>query len=203
MAKATLSRWEAGASFPRIPEMEKALNALHVTPAHRARSLNLFHAPRAIHAERSANLNGSAPVHLSLGDALFGLRQRAGKTQAEVARSVGVSRGLYSHWENDDAQPDTAQLHAVGFALGANDAEIVALAGRALFHTPLEKSRDALLYQVQITMMWDDGMTEGTYRLFTLSVLANMGYLVRKNQAHAGDVALVVSAFGDGADYWG
>ena len=203
VAKATLSRWEAGATFPRIPEMERTLDALHASPAHRARSLTLFHVPRTIHAERRANPNAFAPVHLSLGDALFGLRQRVGKTQADIARHVGVSRGMYSHWENDDAQPDTPQLHALGFALGANEAEIVALAGRALFHTPIQKSRDALLYQVQITMAWDDGMSEGLYRLLMLSALANMGYLVRKNQAHVGDVALVVSAVGSGADYWG
>lgn len=197
LGKATLSRWEAGAAFPRIPELTRALDALDATPTHRARSLHLLDAPRAILAQRD-----DARSPLSLGDLLYGLRQRSGKTQADVARATGVSRSLYGQWENDAVQPDTNQIHALGFALGATGEETVALSSRALSQKPAEKSRDALMRLYLENLMWHDGVTEASYTLHLLFLLANFGRLVKQNKADVGDIALVINKYGDCMESW-
>lgn len=102
--KATLSRWESGTYQPRIPELLLVLDALKATPTMRTQCLQLLEVPRAIIAERGkGNTQGS--TRLSLGDFLYGLRQRSGKPQEEAARAVGVSRSLYGQWESDTSRP--------------------------------------------------------------------------------------------------
>jgi len=197
--KATLSRWEAGTYLPRIPELNRVLDALDAPTSARAQSLRLLDTPRAIHAERQ---NASALIRVSMGDALFGLRQRAGKTQAETARASGVSRSLYSQWENDAGQPDASQLHTVGFALGASADEISMLSSATLAQTPLEQNRDALLRRYMEVLDWHEGVTEASHQLHLWTLLANLGRLVKADKAHVGDIALIVSQFGDSAETW-
>ncbi len=100
--KSTLSRWEAGTHTPRITELKRVLDALGASVAEQVVALRLIDAPRAVVAVRSQD---AAAMPLSLGDLLYGLRQRTGKSQADVARAVGVSRPLYSHWEADTHAP--------------------------------------------------------------------------------------------------
>ena len=198
--RATLSRWESGAYFPRIPELLQVLDALQASPAARTRGLSLLDAPRAIHTQRN---DGAAPtLRASLGDLLYSLRQRAGRTQSEVARAVGVSRSLVSQWENDMNRPAASQLHAVGYALGASADEIAVLSTRSFARAPLEKTREALLERYKNTMYWDAGMTETSYKLHLLTLLGGFGRLRRAGKAHAGDLALIVSNFGDCALVW-
>ncbi len=201
--KGTLSRWENGTYYPRIPELLCVLSALDVSSSAQVSSLRLLEAPRAIHAERSnAGIGTGALTRLSLGDLLFGLRQRAGKTQAEAARATGISRSLYSQWENDVNQPTTSLLHTVGYALGASVQEVVALSSCTLSHAPIEKSREALLQQYIETIEWGDGVTQESHTLHLLSLLANFGNLWKAGKADPGDIALIINDFGDGAEMW-
>ncbi len=198
--KATLSRWEAGTHTPRVPELVRVLDALRASPAERARGLNLLDTPRTVVALRHEA--DAATLRVSLGDLLYGLRLRAARTRADVARAAGVSRSLVSQWENNAALPTTAQLHAVAFALGASAEEVGALSTRTFAPTPLGNSRDALLDRFQHTMLWDPGMTRAMYTLHLLSLLAGFGRLLREGRADIGDLALIVSGFGNSALAW-
>jgi transcriptional regulator with XRE-family HTH domain len=197
LGKATLSRWESGAAFPRIPELRRALDALDAAPSDRTRSLRLLDAPRAILAHRA-----DACSPLSLGDLLHGLRQRSGKTKTDIARAVGVSRTLYYQWESDAGQPSHSQLHAVCFALGASAEETAALCSGTLSDRPAQKSRDVLLHLLNDWMAWDDGVTESLYTLHLLSLLASLGRLVKQNKADPGDMALVLNKYGSCVETW-
>lgn len=198
--KATLSRWEAQTHWPRIPELLRVLDALEASPADRSQGMGLLEAPRALFALRQESDAAALPV--TLGDLLYDLRQRAGRTQSDVARAVGVSRPLVSHWENAAALPTTAQLLAAASALGASADEVGVLTSRAFAPAPLENSRDALLARFQHTMYWDSGMTKAAYRLHLLALLAGFGRLLRQGRADMGDIALVVSGFGSSAMVW-
>ena len=198
--KSTLSRWESGTSVPRVPEMMRVLDALGASTDAQAKALRLLDVPRAIVAERTANL---APMRLSLGDLLFGLRQRAGLTQAEAARGAGVTQGLYSRWEGDGAQPDAGQIHAVCFALGATGEEAVTLASRSFADAPVEQDREAILERYMDTQLWeDDTATAASCHLHSLSYLANLGRLYRAGRADIGDIALMVADFGYHVSAW-
>jgi len=198
--KATLSRWEAQTHWPRIPELRRVLDALEASPADRSQGMSLLEAPRALCALRQEADATALPV--TLGDLLYGLRRRAGRTQSDVARVAGVSRSMVAHWENAAALPTTAQLLAAASALGASAEEFGVLTSRAFAPTPLENSRDALLARFQHTMYWDPGMTKAAYRLHLLALLAGFGRLVRQGRADMGDIALVVSGFGSSAMVW-
>ena len=199
--KSTLSRWETGACAPRVPELLRALDALGASTADRSRALTLLDAPRAVLALRGDT--GQAALPVSLGTVLYSLRRRAGATQAEVARTVGVSRSLVSQWEHDDARPVAAQIHALGFALGASADEIGVLSTRAFAHMPVALNRDALLDHYADTFVGSPGATEASERLVLLALLGGFGRLVRAGQADIGDVALVVSSFAGHAESWG
>ena len=198
--KATLSRWEAGAYWPRVPELLCVLDALTVSSAERVRGLALLDAPRAIVALRHED--DPATLRVTLGDLLYSLRRRAGTTQADLARASGVSRSLVSQWENDGAQPTAAQRHAVASALGASGEEAAVLTTRAFAPSPLERSRDALLDRYQHTMYWDAGVTPASYRLHLLTLLGGFGRLLREGQADTGDLGLIISDFGTCALVW-
>ena len=144
--KATLSRWESGTYKPRLPELSLALDALKATPTERAHALELLNVPRAILAERH---DSTTTTRLSLGDFLYGLRWRVGKTQEDVARGTQVSRTLYAQWEGDLYRPSDSQLHTVAFVLGASLEELLGLTSGAFASRPVEKSlapRRSLLY---------------------------------------------------------
>ena len=197
VSKATLSRWESGTYKPRLPELSLVLDALQATPTERARALQLLDVPRAILAERH---DSSIPTRLSLGDFLYGLRQRVGKTQEETARATGVSRTLYIQWESDSCRPSDSQLHTVAFVLGVSPEELLGLTSGAFAGRPVEKSREALLRTYTETMEWD--IPQESYKLFLFSLLANISNLVRNDQADIGDMALIVAKFGNCAELW-
>ena len=195
--KATLSRWESGTHAPRIPELSRTLEALGASPSERASCLRLLEVPRAVLAERS---QPTTATRLSLGDFLFGLRQRCGKTQEEVARETGVSRSLYIQWETDASRPTGELLHRVAFALGASGEEAVSLTTTTYAKQPLERSREALFQRYTETMEWD--LSHETYKLFLFALLANVGYLVRVGTADISDLAVIVAKFGNCAELW-
>jgi transcriptional regulator with XRE-family HTH domain len=74
-------------------------------------------------------------------------RQRAGLTQAELARRVGTSQPAIARYERARAMPDLGTLHriveACGFELrlelGEPDAQRESLSRRALERTPEER----------------------------------------------------------------
>jgi transcriptional regulator with XRE-family HTH domain len=57
IAKGTLSGWEGGLHWPRLPELDAVLTALEVSPTERREALALIGAPRA---ERSLALLSAA-----------------------------------------------------------------------------------------------------------------------------------------------
>lgn len=198
--KATLSRWEAGTHLPRVPELLRVLDALGVSSADRGRALGLLDAPRAILALWEDADAAAMPV--SLGDVLYSLRRRSGKTQADVARAVGVSRSLVSQWEQGASLPTAAQTHTVGYAFGASAEEVGELSTRAFARTPLEKSREALLHRYRTGPFWEADATEASDRLYLLTLLSGFGRLLRAGKADVGDVALIVSSFAGHAETW-
>ena len=199
--KSTLSRWETGAYTPRVPELVRVLDALGSSTADRSQALTLLDTPRAVLALRGDSDQTALPV--SLGTVLYSLRRRAGATQAEVARAVDASRSLVSQWEHDDARPGAAQVHALGFALGASAAEVGVLSTRAFAQTPVALNRDVLLGHYQEAFLGFPDATEASERLILLALLSGFGRLVRLGQADIGDVALIVSSFAGHAAAWG
>lgn len=198
--KATLSRWEAGTHRPRVPELLRVLDALEASPSARSRGLGLLDAPRAVLVQRR---DADAPaLRLSVGDVLYGLRQRAGKSQAAVARAVGVSRSLVSQWENDGARPTDGQLHAAAFALGASAEEVALLSCRAFAQAPVENSREALLDRYADAPFWEPDATEASDGLFLLTLLGGFGRLLRAGRADPGDLALIVSNYAGHVEHW-
>lgn len=196
--KATLSRWEGGVYLPRLPELDRVLGALGASRADRARCLETLHAPRAVAAVRSEK---GAALHLSLGDLLYGLRTRAGKTQEATARTVGVSRTLLRQWESDDCVPGEAQLHALCFALGATADEVATLTTRRFADCTPDRSRDAILHRAAMTAYWDEYFSAPLYRLMLTSYLAFLGREARQGNADNADLALLFTKLGDSATF--
>lgn len=191
--KATVSRWESDRFAPRIPELSAVLDVLDVSATVRADALRRVNAPRAVIAARNTV---STATMLSTGDLLYGLRTRSGKTQAEAARAVGVSRSLYAQWENDSVSPSDAQRHETAFALGASAEEAIALSTYNRAIAPVENTRDAYLQAYLSLFGWEAGVTGDAYELHLLSLLAHFGRLFRAGKADASDLALIVSDFG-------
>src|SRR5262249_35701971 len=94
IGKATLSRWEAGQTLPRLAELETVLEALGVSGARRQEALLYLDAPRALH--RLREIEPDVPLS---GDLLRAMRLRRGRTQAEVAAQVGISQATLAKWE--------------------------------------------------------------------------------------------------------
>jgi transcriptional regulator with XRE-family HTH domain len=146
--KATLSRWETGASLPRLPELEAALAALDASPAQWEQALSLIHAPRAqrMRATRCAFILGTntaappVPGHL-----LRAMRQRRGLSLEEVARRLRVQASTVSRWEQSASAPTAERLQALLDLLGARPQERAALADRRLLLAPLSPSVPASL----------------------------------------------------------
>jgi|GEM_PF-1028889 len=151
VAQPTLTRWEQGRFAPRLPELDAVLTALNASPDQRRTILESLHAPRALarlagenRQEDGAGWRAAAGIRPSGGDLLRALRRRVGRTLEEVAPSVGVSAATLSRWERSETWPDAAQMHALCYALNAQEAEIVALTqGRSTLYTETAQS-DAL-----------------------------------------------------------
>lgn len=74
------------------------------------------------------------------GNRLKSLRKNLNKTQEEVAAGLGVSRGAYSHFENDRNEPDSETLSkiadyfqvSIDYLLGRTDDPTPVRAGKTL-----------------------------------------------------------------------
>jgi transcriptional regulator with XRE-family HTH domain len=122
IGKATLSRWEAGRTLPRITELERVLDALNVSTARRQEALFCLQAPRAL--ERLRQASQDVPLR---GDLLRAMRLRLRRTQVEVAAEIGVSQSTLARWEATEDWPSVERLHALCYALEAHEDELVAL----------------------------------------------------------------------------
>lgn len=123
VGKSSLSRWEAGSSFPGIPEIEAVLNAMQVSEDERKTALGQLQAPRAL--ERLQALTGDRPP-LS-GDLLKAMRLRSRLTQTEVASRLGITQGMLAKWEIGGDWPSEERIHSLCYILRAREEELIAL----------------------------------------------------------------------------
>lgn len=121
LSPSTLSRWEAGACTPRVPELEGLLNALGVDPNDVLRILVSLDAPRAARAARS--FVGEQSVAPSGGALLKVLRRKAKLSLSEVADSIGVSQSTISRWETSTNHPSPQATEALMDRLKASPEE--------------------------------------------------------------------------------
>ena len=127
--------WERGARLPRLPELAAALTALAVGPAERLRLVALVSAPRVLSRVLMAGAGeagggaGDTGLLPGGGDLLRAMRLRRGLTQADAARSAGISQGRLARWEQSEDWPTDERLHRLCLALGAAPQEVAALTG--------------------------------------------------------------------------
>ncbi|BCW96106.1 MAG: helix-turn-helix transcriptional regulator [Fimbriimonadales bacterium] len=147
VSASTLSRWESGATLPRVYELEAVLNALQAREHERACAWQLLNAPRAAPlaagaAHGGSPLEGTAPMG---GELLHALRERRGWTQERVALHLGVTVSTVSRWERSESWPSPEQLARLCEALGARPEEHQALQGGqgVLVWLPVEVSSPA------------------------------------------------------------
>ncbi|WP_309720972.1 helix-turn-helix transcriptional regulator [Armatimonas sp.] len=144
VSKATLSRWEAGKVRPHAPELLKVLEVLEIPEPLCRQCLQQLGTPQA---ERylAQMISEDQKLPVSGGELLRALRQRANRSQADTARTVGVTQALLSRWENNDCWPEQDRLRALCLALGATELEEKGLATRAWQnHEELPLDKDAL-----------------------------------------------------------
>ncbi len=161
LSKATLSQWESGKRQPRVAELEATLTALGADAAQRARVFARVDAPRALRPLRqSAAAASGLDAPPSAGSLLRALRLRQHITQQEAARRVGANRSSIARWERGDRLPDTAQMQALCYALGAREEELVALTTKRFREGP-DPQRAAAT--------WEEAETDLRARLEALS----------------------------------
>jgi transcriptional regulator with XRE-family HTH domain len=146
VAKSTLSRWEAGAFQPRLPELEAVLTALQVSPVQRARAMAQVQAPRAVGRLRhelasAATADDETGLIPAGGDLLRAMRRRRGLAQEQVAASLRVSSATISYWEQSKVVPPSDRLAALFEVLGAQPEERAFLTeGRCFLAPPLQET---------------------------------------------------------------
>ncbi len=123
ISRTTLTRWEAGETQPRMAELEAVLTALEVSQGQRQEALAHIEAPRAVQRLREV-AGESPPVR---GDLLRAMRLRQGWTQQATATRIGIAQGTLARWERSEDWPSSERLHALCFALHAQEAELIAL----------------------------------------------------------------------------
>ena len=194
VGQGTLSRWESGRNQPRLPELAAVLDALGATDAERKRAVSLVEAPRARlflrGIEKGPEGIEGAPEGTG-GDLLRAMRMRRGWTLAEAAGAAGVNTSTLSRWERGETWPSGDQLHALCYALGAHEEEVVALTcGRfslasAVQGLPLsvEEAREA--FGQLAVRLWDYRREGRLYDLQLLALEARLREWVRKGTAGA------------------
>jgi transcriptional regulator with XRE-family HTH domain len=140
VAKSTLSKWEAGAFEPRLPELEAVLATLGASPAQREQALSVIGAPRAVRQIRRETLaDPSVAPHLSPlgdeslappagGDLLRAMRHRSHLSLCQVADELGVRQSTVVRWERSETMPPRERLGALFDLLNARPEERAALA---------------------------------------------------------------------------
>jgi transcriptional regulator with XRE-family HTH domain len=131
VSKSALSRWEAGTFQPRIAELEATLAALGVSAAESALAFAGIPAPRAVR-HLSSDLSAATSSPLTKGDLLRALRLRKGWTLVQLAQQIGVSHQAVARWERLERRPSEEQIQALCLALGAREAEVIALTTESL-----------------------------------------------------------------------
>jgi transcriptional regulator with XRE-family HTH domain len=151
VAKSTLSRWEAGAFQPRLPELEAVLRALGALPAQREQAIARVQAPRAVGALRQelAGGAGTAADEPGLlpagGDLLRAMRHRRGLSQGRVAAHLRVRTSTVSFWEQSKTVPPAERLGALCDLLGAQPEErAVLMDGGRFLVPPLQETPNTL-----------------------------------------------------------
>ncbi len=175
---ATLSRWEAGRTQPRMAELEAVLAALQVSPTQRQEALALMEAPRALQQLRETPGAGGPPVS---GDLLRAMRLRKGWTQQETARRAGIAQATLARWERSSDWPSVERLHTLCYALQAHEEELIALTqGFLVANPPMDVVRDdvELRYQVAQSLFYSP-----LADLEFLALEAQLWHLSRRNEA--------------------
>jgi transcriptional regulator with XRE-family HTH domain len=138
ISRTTLTRWEAGGSQPRLPELEAVLTALGTSAAERERTLALVQAPRAVRRLReettTATLRGSLEdaAMPTGGDLLRAMRRRRGLSLEQVAARLRLTPGTVSRWEQGKTFPPLDRREALFDVLGAHPGERAALSSQGL-----------------------------------------------------------------------
>ncbi|MBS1722042.1 MAG: helix-turn-helix transcriptional regulator [Armatimonadetes bacterium] len=138
VGKATLSRWESGASRPDSETLSLVLETLGVDEATKVRAFALIGAPRGIRALRQFDRQQGAYFEEvgvrvpAFGDVLRALRIRNNLTAAEMAAKMGVARSTLSQWELSERVPSAQILQSLAAQLGASEAERSCLVARQL-----------------------------------------------------------------------
>jgi transcriptional regulator with XRE-family HTH domain len=138
ISRTTLTRWEAGGSQPRLPELEAVLTALGTSAAERERTLAMIQAPRAVRRLReettTATLRGSLEdaAMPTGGDLLRAMRRRRGLSLEQVADRLRLTPGTVSRWEQGKTFPPLDRREALFDLLGAHPGEREALSSRGL-----------------------------------------------------------------------
>lgn len=114
VAKSSLSTWESGERAPRLPELRRVLDFLNATPEDR---LAVYQALGRVAAWEPLGLPRDDGGFF-LADAIYGLRTRAGISQGEIARRVGVSHAAVGKWERGESEPSESARERLSFALG-------------------------------------------------------------------------------------
>ncbi len=127
VSKAALSQWESEKRHPRVNELEAVLNALDTPLPQRTLILSHIEEPRGLRRLKQTSTDSALATPPSRGDLLRAMRIRKGWTQDRAAECVGVGRTAIVRWESGDRNPSNEQMLSLCFALGAKEAEVIAL----------------------------------------------------------------------------
>jgi predicted transcriptional regulator len=105
-----------------------------------------------------ASFMRAVPLHLPLAIEVRALRRKLGLTQAEVARSAGVSQPLIARIENGTVDPRLSTLRSVVDAL--NRAERKGVLLREVMATPVTSLRASDTVGLAIRVMREKGISQ-------------------------------------------
>ncbi|MFA5862767.1 MAG: CBS domain-containing protein [Candidatus Thermoplasmatota archaeon] len=119
------------------------------------------------------------PLHVPLPSEVRALRRRLGMTQAEVAKSAGVSQPLIARMESGAVDPRASTLRAVLDAMNRAERKSVLL--REVMTTPVTSVRVSDTVSVAIRVMREKGISQ----MPVLSKGAPVGSISDRTVVHA------------------
>lgn len=189
ISQSTLSRWESGKFLPSLRELEMTLTALNCTDSQRRDAIRLLDAPRAVAYLRSET---ASPHALTFGgDLLRAMRIRRNWTIEQVASAVGVSESVVRRWERSEQRPTDDQLHALCFALGASESELVALSQNA-FNLQNENTFPEDIHEFQL---WVDALKVSDMDLSFHALIADLQERANRNPFWLSHIALAYTSY--------